>query len=201
MRVLIACEFSGVVRNAFRARGHDAWSCDLLPAEDGSQYHIQANVLEHIGRGWDLMVAHPPCKFVALCQAWRKHPSRADAAKHGLEANDTTWRQQQRDLAIAFAVSLWKAQIPKIALENPKSLLSTHLAPKTQTIHPWEFGHGETKETWLWLKNLPPLKPTNIVEGREARVWKMPPSATREKDRSRTYTGIAEAMAAQWGPL
>jgi hypothetical protein len=204
MTILIACEFSGVVRRAFRARGHEAWSCDLLPAEDGSEFHLQGDVLTMLANckwPWDLMLGHPPCKFLALCQAWRRRPSKKDCQLHGLAPDNETWRLEQRELAVAFAKRLWEAPVARIALENPKSILSTRMAPKSQTIHPWQFGHGETKETWLWLKNLPPLKPTNIVEGREQRVWKMPPSETREQDRSRTYTGLAEAMAEQWGSL
>ena len=200
MKVLIACEVSGIVREAFRARGHDAWSCDLLPTEKPGQ-HFRCDVLSILDQGWGMMIAHPPCKFLALCQAWRRKPSKRDATLYGLDPDDTTWRLEQRALALRFAKELWEAPIPRIAIENPKSLLSTNMAPKTQTIHPYEYGHGETKETWLWLKNLPPLRPTNIVEGREERVWKMGPSETREQDRSRTYQGIADAMADQWGSL
>jgi len=204
MKILIACEFSGVVREAFRALGHDAWSCDVLPCEQyGKWYdkHIRGDVLERLSDGWDAMIAHPPCKFLALCQAWRKRPSKKDCELYGLDPANETWRLEQRELAVEFARALWNAPIGRICLENPKSILSTRLARKTQTIHPWQFGHGETKETWLWLKNLPTLKATNIVEGREERIWKMPPSDTRTQDRSRTYTGIAAAMAEQWGSL
>lgn len=198
MRVLIACEFSGIVREAFNARGHDAWSCDLLPSQKPGQ-HIQGDALKAMrSRDWDLMIAHPPCKFLALCQAWRKRPSAVDCLSFGLEPANETWRPAQRELAVEFARALWASDIPRICLENPKSILTTRLAPKSQTIHPWQFGHGETKTTWLWLKNLPLLIPTNIVKGREERIWKMSPSPERSTLRSVTYVGIAKAMAEQW---
>lgn len=185
MKVLIACEFSGVVRRAFRERGHDAWSCDLLQADDSSPYHIRQNVMEHnlLGEGWDLMIAHPPCTYLAVCGArWWK--------RDGIMA-------KQLD-AIEFVRGLWDAPIPRIAIENPVGILSTCNRKPDQIIQPWQFGHGETKATCLWLKNLPKLVPTNIVEGREARIHKMPPSKDRSKERSRTYQGIANAMAEQW---
>jgi site-specific DNA-cytosine methylase len=182
MRVLIACEFSGTVRRAFRARGYDAWSCDLLPAEDSSEYHLQQNVLTALGMGWDLMVAHPPCTHLAVSGArWFK-----EKAREQLEA-------------LEFVRKLLDAPIPHIALENPVSIISSRVRKPDQIIQPWQFGHGETKATCLWLKNLPKLVPTEIVEGREGKVWKMPPSPDRWKERSRTYTGIAQAMADQWG--
>lgn len=194
MRVLIGCERSGVVREAFRRLGHDAWSCDLVPADDGSEFHLQCDVLSVIEDGWDLGIFHPECTYLALCQSWRCNRSPERAAK--------------RAAAVEFARKLWECRIPRIAMENPKSQLSTMLAPKSQTIHPWQFGHEEFKETWLWLKNLPQLKPTDelIPPGRNhpdrekwERVWRMPPSADRKAMRSRTYQGIADAMAAQWG--
>jgi hypothetical protein len=182
MRVLIACEFSGTVRRAFRARGYDAWSCDLLPAEDSSEYHLQQNVLTVLGMGWDLMVAHPPCTHLAVSGArWFK-----EKALEQLEA-------------LEFVRRLLDAPIPHIALENPVSIISSRVRKPDQIIQPWQFGHGETKATCLWLKGLPKLTPTEIVEGREGKVWKMPPSPDRWKERSRTYTGIAQAMADQWG--
>ena len=197
MRVLIACEFSGVVRRAFRALGHDAWSCDLLPAEDSSPYHIQTNVIPLLGsRGWvdadgyghpwDLMIAHPPCDHLAVSGARWFAEKRADG------------RQQQ---AIDFFLALARCRIPKVAIENPIGIMSSIYRKPDQIIQPWQFGHGETKATCLWLKGLPLLKPTNIVEGREARVHKMPPSPDRWKERSRTYEGIAQAMAQQWGEV
>ena len=185
MRVLIACEFSGVVREAFRARGHDAWSCDLLPADDGSEYHFRGDLLgDLLGRGWDLMIAHPPCTHLAVSGARYFKEKMADG------------RQQH---AIDFFMVLINADIPKIAVENPVCIMSTKYRKPDQYIQPWQFGHGETKKTGLWLKNLPLLKPTNIVEGREARIHKMPPSKDRARLRSITYQGIADAMADQWG--
>ena len=182
MRVLVACEFSGVVRRAFRALGHDAWSCDLLPAEDGSPHHYHANVLNVLREGWDLMIAHPPCTHLAVSGArWFKD-----------KAHDQL-------LALEFVRKLLDAPIPHIALENPVSIISSRIRKPDQILQPWQFGHGETKATCLWLKNLPKLTPTKIVEGREGKIWKMGPSPDRWKERSRTYEGIAQAMAEQWG--
>jgi hypothetical protein len=182
MRVLIACEFSGVVRRAFRALGHDAWSCDLLPAEDGSEFHKQDDVRYHIDGVWDLMIAHPPCTHLAVSGArWFKA------------------KEYEQEEALEFVRQLLDAPIPHIALENPVSIISSRIRKPDQIIQPWQFGHGETKATCLWLKNLPKLTPTNIVEGREARVHKMPPGPDRWKERSRTFEGIAQAMAEQWG--
>lgn len=186
MRVLVACEFSGVVREAFRKRGHIAWSCDILPAEDGSPWHHQWDILELLstGKRWDLMIAHPPCTHLAVSGArWFK-----DKLKEQSEALD-------------FVRALMNAPIPRICIENPISIISSRIRKPDQIIQPWQFGHGETKATCLWLKNLPLLVPTNIVEGREARVHKMPPGPDRWKERSRTFTGIAEAMAEQWGTI
>lgn len=185
MRVLIACEFSGIVRRAFRALGHDAWSCDYLPAEDGSEFHYQKNVLDllRVSR-WDLMIAHPPCTRLTVAGArWFKG------------------REQEQTEAIRFVEMLWCNPIPSIAIENPIGVLSTKsiLKKPDQIIQPWQFGHGETKATCLWLHNLPKLVPTDIVEGREARVHKEPPGPDRWKNRSRTFPGIAAAMAEQWG--
>lgn len=182
MKVLVACEFTGTVRRAFRALGHEAWSCDLLPAEDGSEYHRQQNVLTLLDEGWDLMIAHPPCTHLAVSGArWFKVKA----------------LEQLR--ALEFVQKLLDAPIPHIALENPVSVISTRIRKPDQVIQPWMFGHGETKATCLWLKNLPKLMPTDVVEGREGKVWKMGPSPDRWKERSRTYTGIAHAMADQWG--
>jgi len=186
MRVLVACEFSGVVRRAFRARGHDAWSCDLLEAEDGSEHHLHGDVLAHLRfrSGWDLLIAHPPCTHLAVSGArWFK-----DKLVEQAEALD-------------FVRQLLAAPIPRIALENPISIISSKIRKPDQIIQPWQFGHGETKATCLWLKNLPKLVSTNIVDGREARVHRMPPGPDRWKERSRTFEGIAEAMADQWGNL
>lgn len=183
LRVLVACEFSGVVRRAFRALGHDAWSCDLLPAEDGSRNHFTGDIRHAIDWiGWDLMIAHPPCTHLAVSGArWFKDK-----------------RQEQAE-ALDFVRLLMDAPIDCIAIENPISIISSRIRKPDQIIQPWQFGHGETKATCLWLKNLPPLVPTNIVEGREARVHKMPPGPDRWKERSRTFEGIALAMAQQWG--
>jgi len=182
VRVLIACEFSGTVRRAFRALGHDAWSCDLLPAEDESAFHIQDDVLRHVRGRWNLMIAHPPCTHLSVCGArWFKDKLPEQAA------------------ALAFVRELMAAPIPRIAIENPISIISSRIRKPDQIIQPWQFGHGETKATCLWLKNLPKLVPTKIVDGREARVHRMAPGPDRWRDRSRTYPGIAAAMAAQWG--
>ena len=182
MKVLVACEFSGIVRSAFRNIGHDAWSCDLLPAEDEGQ-HIQDDVLNHL-EGWDLMIAHPPCTHLAVSGArWFK-----DKSEH-------------QEAAIKFVKDILSAPVHMIALENPISVISTKIRKPDQIIQPWMFGHGETKSTCLWLKNLPKLLPTKIVEGRSPRVHRESPGPDRWKNRSRTYRGIAEAMALQWGSI
>lgn len=182
MRVLVACEYSGVVREAFRAKGHDAWSCDLLPAEDGSEFHFQCDVLDLLEGGWDLMVAHPPCTHLAVSGArWFKD------------------KAVEQKAALYFVRELLDAPIPRIALENPISIISSRIRKPDQIIQPWQFGHGETKATCLWLKGLPKLVPTDVVEGRVARVHREPPGPDRWKNRSRTYKGIATAMAEQWG--
>lgn len=180
MRVLVACEFSGRVRDAFLKKGHDAWSCDLLPTDQGSN-HIQGDVLKILHWHWDLMIAFPPCTFLAVSGArWFKERE-----------------SEQRD-AIRFFLNLVDAPIPQIAIENPIGIMSTRYRKPDQIIQPWQFGHGETKATCLWLKDLPLLQSSNIVEGREGRVWKEPPSPLRWKRRSLTYQGIADAMADQW---
>lgn len=181
MRVLVACEFSGIVRDAFRARGHDAWSCDLLPTEQPGP-HIQGDVLPHLGDGFDLMIAHPPCTHLAVSGArWFK-----DKAREQAEALD-------------FVRALLAAPIPRIALENPVSVISSRIRKPDQIIQPWQFGTGEVKATCLWLKSLPPLVPTDVVAGRVARVHREPPGPDRWRNRSRTFPGIAAAMAEQWG--
>jgi hypothetical protein len=182
MKVLVACEFSGAVREAFRQLGHDAYSCDILPAEDGSRFHITGDVRAVLGDGWDLMISHPPCTHLAVSGArWFKE------------------KQAEQAEALDFVRTLLDAPIERIALENPISIISSRIRKPDQIIQPWQFGHGETKATCLWLKNLPKLQPTNIVEGREARVHRMAPGPDRWKERSRTFSGIAAAMAAQWG--
>ena len=187
MRVLVACEFSGIVRDAFAARGHDAWSCDLLPTERPGN-HIQGDVIElffdsiYEGCGFDLMIAHPPCTHLAVSGArWFRD------------------KQPEQEEAILFVHRLMGAPIPKICIENPISIISSRIRKPDQIIQPWQFGHGETKATCLWLKGLPKLQPTNIVEGRENRVHRCPPGPDRWKIRSRTFQGIANAMAEQWG--
>jgi len=181
MKVLIACEFSGIVRDAFKAKGHDAWSCDLLPTDSHGQ-HLQRDVLTVLKQGWDLMIAHPPCTHLAVSGArWFKD------------------KKTEQAEAIKFFMKLINAPIKKIAVENPISIMSSQYKKPCQIIQPWQFGHGETKATCLWLKNLPKLKPTNIVEGRNPRVHKLPPAKDRWKLRSITYQGIADAMADQWG--
>ena len=184
MRVLVACEYSATVRDAFRARGHDAWSCDLLPTEGDPQWHHEGDITDILYGPWDLMIAHPPCTHLAVSGArWFKD------------------KQEEQKDALEFVRRLLDAPIDKIALENPISIISSKIRKPTQIIQPWQFGHGETKATCLWLKNLPPLTPTKIVDGREARVHKMAPGPDRWKERSRTYPGIADAMAEQWGDL
>jgi hypothetical protein len=181
MRVLIACEYSGTVRDAFIRAGHDAVSCDLLPSETPGP-HRQHDVLNLLGEGWDLMIAHPPCTHLSVSGArWFKDklPEQAEAL----------W----------FVDMLMSAPIPRICIENPISIISSRIRKPDQIIQPWQFGHGETKATCLWLKGLPKLTPTNVVEGREARVHRTPPGPDRWKERSRTYQGIADAMASQWG--
>lgn len=194
MRVLVGCEFSGVVRNAFRKLGHDAWSCDLLPAEDGSPFHIQGDVLPLLSHQWDLGIMHPPCTY--LNRAGWHWVNRPDSDVLPLKGNP---RRKAAAEAAEFFLTLFHAPIPRIAVENPRPICHVNLPPPSQTIQPWQFGQGELKATCLWLKNLPHLIPTNIVDGREARIHKMPPGPNRARERSRTFQGIAEAMAAQWG--
>jgi site-specific DNA-cytosine methylase len=181
-RALVACEFSGTVRRALAARGWDAWSCDLLPAEDDSHRHIVGDVRPLLTLGWDMLIAFPPCTHLAVSGArWFKD------------------KQEEQIDALEFVRTLLDAPIPHIALENPVSVISSHIRKPDQTVQPWQFGHGEVKRTCFWLKKLPKLRPTNIVEGREARVHKMPPGPNRWRERSRTFDGIANAMADQWG--
>lgn len=200
MRVLIACEFTGTVRRAFRALGHDAWSCDLLPAEDDDlvydqtgerAQHIQADVLGVLYgpwqswqrvESWDLMIAHPPCTHLAVSGArWFKEKAKEQAE------------------ALEFVQALMDAPIPRICIENPVSIISSRIRKPDQIIQPWQFGHGEVKATCLWLKGLPKLTPTEVVEGRHPACWLASPGPDRWKIRSKTYDGIAAAMANQWG--
>jgi hypothetical protein len=191
MRVLVACEFSGVVRRAFRARGHEAYSCDLLPAEDGSPDHYQGDVLDILAGSWDLLIAHPPCTHLAVSGARYFHRKTVEQAH-----------------ALAFVRLLLGAPIPRIALENPVSVISTRIRKPDQIIQPWQYGHPEAKATCLWLKDLPHLKPTRILAAPPSGRWanqtpsgqnKIGPSPDRWRERSRTYAGIAAAMADQWG--
>lgn len=197
-RVLIGCEFSATVRKAFAAFGHDAWSCDLLPSEETGQ-HLQCDIVEALDRWyWDLVVLHLPCTAIALC----------GNATYGRGCP----KHAERLAAIEWTAKVWRLAIrdcPKVAFENPKNVMGKVIGKRTQVIQPFEFGHLERKETWLWLHGLPPLKPTNNVyiemmklpkKNRE-RLHYMSPSENRGHERSRTFQGIANAMADQWGPL
>jgi hypothetical protein len=182
MRVLVACEFSGVVRDAFAARGHDAWSCDLLPSERNGR-HYQMDALDCAAMyPWDLVIAFPPCTHLAVSGArWFRE------------------KTEEQEAAVLFARGLIEADLPRVCVENPIGILSTRVRKPDQIIQPWQFGHGETKATCLWLRNLPKLVPTNVVEGRIPRVHHASPGPDRWKERSRTLPGIAAAMAEQWG--
>lgn len=194
MRILVACEYSGAVRDAFLARGHDAWSCDLLPTERPGP-HIQGSVVDHdiVKQGWDALIAFPDCTYLTIsANRWANQP----------------WRMEARHWALAFVKTLWALPIPRKAIENPIGALPTMWQRPTQVIQPWQFWHlgepgkGEVKATCLWLDGFPALVPTTPTEtGRHPACWLMPPSADRWKERSRTYPGIADAMAIQWGNL
>ena len=201
MKVLIACESSGTVREAFRKLGHDAWSCDMLPADDGSQYHLQGDVLGFLNDGWDMMIAHPPCTYLAV--------SGMHWTTRGLRDPQLT------EDALDFVRKLMAAPIPKIAIENPVSIISSRIRKPDQIIQPYWFGENASKKTCLWLKNLPALQPTKIIKGRlvtmpsgkvverfdnqcDTGQNKLGPSDDRWKLRSKTYQGIADAMATQW---
>ena len=203
MKILVACEESQTVCKEFRSRGHEAYSADIQEPSGGHpEWHILGDVLPLINgdctfftmdgrahtlkREWDMLIAFPPCTHLAVSGARYFEKKRKDG------------RQQQ---GIEFFLDFTKANCEKIAIENPIGIMSTHYRKPDQIIQPWMFGHGETKATCLWLKNLPELKPTNIVEGRDHRIWKMPPGPERAKERSKTFSGIAEAMAEQWGCL
>jgi site-specific DNA-cytosine methylase len=183
MKILVACEFSGTVRDAFNAKGHRAVSCDLLESETPGE-HFSGDVAEIIGDGWDMMICHPPCTDLAV-----------SGARH-FPAKIADGRQEK---ALEFVRFLLNADISRICLENPISVISSKIRKPDQIIQPWQFGHGETKKTCLWLKGLSPLVPTEIVSGRSDRIHKMPPGPNRWKERSKTYFGIADAMAKQWG--
>jgi len=194
MKVLVACEYSGIVREAFASKGHDAWSCDLLPTDQPSNKHIQGDVLEIINNDWELIIAHPPCTHLSVSGAARWAEKVADG------------RQQA---AIKFVEDIWNADCPFIAIENPVGALSSRskLGKATQYIQPYEFGHAEQKKTGLWLKGLPKLIPTDVIDvsnlpdNQRQRLHYLPPSKDRWKIRSTTFQGIADAMADQWGNL
>ena len=182
IRVLVGCEYSAVVRDAFRRRGFDAWSCDILPTEGDPRWHIQGDLLDVINDGWDMACFHPPCTHLAVSGArWFKD------------------KQAEQVEALDFVRALLNAPIKHIALENPVSIISSRIRKPDCTFQPWQHGHGEVKRTCLWLKNLPVLKPSNIVDGREARVHKMASGSDRWKERSRTLPGVAAALADQFG--
>ncbi|MEN5265723.1 hypothetical protein [Stenotrophomonas sp. TWI587] len=185
MRVLVACEYSGAVRDQFIGGGHEAMSCDLLPT-DVPGPHYEGDVRDVLDYPWDLMIAHPPCTHLSV-----------SGARH-FEAKRMDGRQQS---AVSFFMMLAKADIPMTAIENPICIMSSLWRRPDQTIQPWQFGHGETKATCLWLKGLPLLRPTNIVDGREHRIHRMQPGPHRWKERSKTFPGIAAAMADQWGQI
>ena len=184
MKVLVACEFSGIVRDAFTKKGHYAMSCDLIESERPDGMHYKGDVKDIIDDGWDMMIAHPPCTYLAVSgNAWMKRPGRAEL----------------REEALDFVRFLMDKDIEKICVENPVSVISSRIRKPDQIIEPWQFGHGEMKRTCLWLKNLMPLKWTKVVEGREERIHNMGPSPNRGRERSRFFEGFASAMADQWG--
>lgn len=188
LKVLIGCEESQAVCIEFRKLGHEAYSCDLLPCSGGKpEWHLQMDVKEAIlSQQWDIIGLHCPCTYTALC------------------GNRWYWNSPLRIEGIEFTKSVFelaKSLCNKVYLEQPKTIMQKYIGPKSQVIHPYEFGHGETKETWLWLQGLPDLMPTDLVTGRENKIWKMPPSADRAKLRSKTYSGIAAAIASQWSNI
>lgn len=185
MKILVACEESQVVTKAFRDKGHEAYSCDILPTSGNNpEWHLQQDVTELIRDHWDMIIAFPPCDHLAVSGARWFEEKRRDG------------RQQK---GIDFFMLFTKLDCPNIAIENPVGIMSTLYGTPTQYIQPWQFGHGETKKTCLWLKGLQELTPTNIVSGRSNRIHYMSPGPNRSKERSKTYQGIANAMAEQWG--
>jgi site-specific DNA-cytosine methylase len=192
MKVLVACEYSGIVRNAFKAKGHDAWSCDLLPTEQPSKNHIEGDVLPILNDGWDLIIAHPPCTHLSVSGAARWAEKVADG---------------RQPAAIKFVETIWDSECPRICIENPVGALSSRskLGKATQYVQPYEFGHAEQKKTGFWLKGLPKLVGTKYIDvsglpdKQRQRLHWLPPSEDRWKIRSRTFQGIADAMADQWG--
>lgn len=194
MKVLIACEYSGRVRDAFTKLGHDAMSCDILETESPGN-HYKGDVRDVLNYEWDLMIAHPPCTYLTVsANKWyADQPERKSGALVGQA------RRNAREDAIFFFMRLMTCNIPRVAIENPIGIMSSRYRKPDQVLQPWMFGHGETKATCLWLKNLPKLEATNVVDGREQRLHLLPPSIDRAKIRSKTYQGIADAMAMQWG--
>lgn len=187
-KVLVGFEESQAIAKEFRRLGFNAYSCDIKPCTGGHpEYHLQMDIFEAINLSkWNLIILHPPCTYTALC------------------GNRWYWNSPLRMDGVKLCKSAWIEALKvceKVALEQPKTIMQKYIGPKSQAIHPWQFGHGETKETWLWLHNLPKLQPTNIVEGRENLIWKMPPSKDRSTLRSKTYPGIAKAIADQWGKI
>jgi hypothetical protein len=200
MKILVACEYSGTVRDAFRDRGHDAMSCDLLPTDRPGPHHTGDVHGLLAGNDWDMVIAFPPCTYLTVSgNRWLYHPEDRhlpvdQRRPHPKFPN----RQDQRDDGADFFMSFVDSA-PKVVIENPVGIMSTRYRKPDQIVQPWMHGHPETKATCFWLKGLAPLVPTNIVEGREQRLWKLPPTADRAKLRSKTYEGIAQAMADQWG--
>lgn len=192
MKVLVACEFSGIVRDAFEKKGHNAWSCDLLPTEIPGQ-HFKCDIKEVLkNNNYDLVIAHPPCTYLTVSgNKWFKPEYKSRFPN----------REQDRKDAIDFFMFFANLKCDKVCIENPIGIMSSVYRKPDQVIQPWMFGHGETKATCLWLKGLSKLKPTNIVDGRVQRLHLLPPSKDRWKERSRTFQGIADAMAKQWGDL
>lgn len=187
MKILVSCEESQAVTKEFRSLGHEAYSCDIEPCSGGHpEWHLQQDVIPLLDKDWDMVIAFPPCTHLAVSGAKHFAQKQADG------------RQQQ---GIDFFMRFTNCKCPKVAIENPVGIMSSLWRKPDQIIHPWEFGHGETKATCIWVKNLPLLKPTDIVDGRENRIWRMPPSENRSKLRSKTYAGIAKAMATQWSNI
>lgn len=201
LKVLVACEFSGIVRTAFRAMGHDAWSVDLLPSEDESPYHIRGDVLPHLRQQWDLVIAHPPCTY--LTNAGVRHLHSGVASRNGAVAKIYGAKREMEMVAAAEFFNRFRGCAPRVAIENPipHKYAKHFIGEYTQLIQPWQFGHGETKATCLWLENLPPLRPTEVVIGRVAAAHMAPDSKGRATSRALTYPGVAVAMAAQWGGI
>ena len=201
MRVLVACEYSATVADAFRLRGHEAYSCDILPTDGDPQWHYQGDATEVLSKGWDLLIGHPPCTYLTNSGVRHLHDHTVNRTGKPAKGLRGSARWVAMFEGAEFFNSLWQAHVDKICIENPiphkysRALIGKY----DQIVQPWQFGHGETKATCLWLKNLPKLEPTDIVEGREHRLHLLPPGPERAKLRSKTFSGIANAMAEQWG--